>query len=39
MVLQLKYNTVGHLFQDRFKARIEHDSYLITVIRYIHQIL
>jgi len=33
-----KYNTVGHLFQDRFKSeKVEHDSYLITVIRYIHQ--
>lgn len=33
-----KYNTVGHLFQDRFKSeRVDRDKYLITVIRYIHQ--
>jgi len=33
-----KYNTVGHLFQDRFKSEIvERDAYLMTVIRYIHQ--
>jgi len=34
----LKYNTTGHLFQDRYRSeRIEKDKYLLTVIRYIHQ--
>jgi len=34
----LKYQRVGHLFQDRFKSEpVEDDSYLITVLRYIHQ--
>ncbi len=33
-----KYNRSGHLFQDRYKSQaIEDDSYLLTVIRYIHQ--
>lgn len=33
-----KYNTVGHLFQGRYKSEpVEHDPYLLTVIRYIHQ--
>ena len=33
-----KYNTTGHLFQDRFKSEnVEDDEYLVTVIRYIHQ--
>lgn len=33
-----KYNTVGHLFQDRFKSEaVEDDQYLLTAIRYIHQ--
>jgi len=33
-----KYNTVGHLFQDRFRSeRVDRDAYLVTVIRYIHQ--
>lgn len=33
-----KYNTNGHLFQDRFKSeKVESDQYLLTVIRYIHQ--
>ncbi|MDO9536683.1 MAG: transposase [Bacillota bacterium] len=33
-----KYNTTGHLFQDRFKSEaIEQDKYLLTVVRYIHQ--
>jgi len=33
-----KYNTVGHLFQDRFRSeRVEQDAYIMTVIRYIHQ--
>ncbi|MCR5784355.1 MAG: transposase [Eubacterium sp.] len=34
----LKYNRIGHLFQDRFKSEVvEDDSYLLTVIRYIHR--
>jgi len=34
----LKYNAVGHLFQDRYKSeKVESDEYLMTVIRYIHQ--
>jgi hypothetical protein len=34
----LKYNTTGHLFQDRFRSEsIEEDEYLLTVVRYIHQ--
>ena len=34
----LKYQRVGHLFQDRFKSEpIETDEYLFTVLRYIHQ--
>jgi len=33
-----KYETTGHLFQDRFKSEIiDSDKYLMTVIRYIHQ--
>jgi len=33
-----KYQTIGHLFQDRFKSeKVENDSYLLTVVRYIHQ--
>lgn len=33
-----KYNTTGHLFQDRFKSEnVEDDKYLLTVVRYIHQ--
>jgi REP element-mobilizing transposase RayT len=33
-----KYNTVGHLFQDRFRSEsVYSDAYLMTVIRYIHQ--
>lgn len=33
-----KYNTTGHLFQDRCKSeRIEDDGYILTAIRYIHQ--
>lgn len=32
-----KYGRVGHLFQDRFKSEaIEDDSYLLAVVRYIH---
>lgn len=34
----IKYQRVGHLFQDRFKSEpIEDDSYFLTVVRYIHQ--
>ncbi|WP_371367633.1 hypothetical protein SRRS_14980 [Sporomusa rhizae] len=34
----LKYKRIGHLFQDRYKSQvIEDDSYLLSVIRYIHQ--
>lgn len=34
----VKYQRVGHLFQDRFKSEpVEGDSYFLTVIRYIHQ--
>ena len=33
-----KYARSGHVFQDRFKSEnVEDDSYLKTVIRYIHQ--
>ena len=33
-----KYGRVGNLFQDRFKSEpVENDSYLLTVLRYIHQ--
>ncbi len=33
-----KYNTVGHLFQDRFRSEsVDNDAYLVTVTRYIHQ--
>ncbi len=34
----VKYQRVGHLFQDRFKSEpVEDDAYLMAVIRYIHQ--
>lgn len=34
----IKYQRVGHLFQDRFKSEpVEKDEYFLTVIRYIHQ--
>ena len=34
----IKYQRVGHLFQDRFKSEpVEDDAYLFTVLRYIHQ--
>lgn len=34
----IKYQRIGHLFQDRFKSEpIEDDFYFLTVIRYIHQ--
>jgi REP element-mobilizing transposase RayT len=33
-----KYNRTGHVFQDRYKSEcVEDDTYLLTVIRYIHQ--
>ncbi|TYQ15928.1 UNVERIFIED_CONTAM: REP element-mobilizing transposase RayT [Acetivibrio alkalicellulosi] len=33
-----KYNTSGHLFQDRFLSEnVENNGYFLTVIRYIHQ--
>lgn len=33
-----KYETTGHLFQDRFRSEtVETDGYLVRVIRYIHQ--
>ena len=33
-----KYQTTGHLFQDRFRSEnVEELSYLRTVVRYIHQ--
>lgn len=33
-----KYKRVGHLFQDRFRSEpVESDSYLLSLIRYIHQ--
>ncbi len=32
-----KYNRVGHVFQDRFRSEvIKNDSYLLSVIRYVH---
>ena len=34
----IKYQRVGHLFQDRFKSEpIDTDQYFLTVLRYIHQ--
>lgn len=33
-----KYNTTGHLFQDRYKSeKVDSDRYFLTVIRYIHR--
>ncbi len=33
-----KYGRSGHLFQDRYKSEpVETDSYIVTVLRYIHQ--
>ena len=33
----LKYERVGHLFQDRFKSEpVESENYFLTVVRYIH---
>ena len=32
-----KYNRVGHVFQNRFRSEpVENDSYLISLVRYIH---
>ena len=34
----MKHSRCGHLFQDRFKSEVvENDSYILTVLRYIHQ--
>ena len=34
----LKYERIGHVFQDRFKSEpVESDAYFITLLRYIHQ--
>ena len=34
----MKYERVGHLFQDRFRSEpVESDEYFLTVLRYIHQ--
>lgn len=34
----IKYQRVGHLFQDRFKSEpVETEEYFLTVLRYIHQ--
>lgn len=34
----VKYQRVGHLFQDRFKSEpVDDDTYFLTVLRYIHQ--
>lgn len=34
----VKYQRVGHLFQDRFKSEpVESETYLLQVIRYIHK--
>lgn len=34
----VKYQRVGHLFQDRFKSEpVEDDAYFAIVVRYIHQ--
>ena len=34
----LKYEHVGHLFQDRFRSEIVNDmEYFVTLLRYIHQ--
>ena len=34
----VKYQRVGHLFQDRFKSEpVEDDAYFLMVLRYIHQ--
>ena len=34
----IKYQRLGHLFQDRFKSEpVENDEYFLTVVRHIHQ--
>ena len=34
----LKYERVGHLFQDRFRSEpVENDEYFLAALRYIHQ--
>ena len=34
----MKYQRIGHLFQDRFKSEpVNDEAYLLTVLRYIHQ--
>ncbi len=34
----VKYQRIGHLFQDRFKSEpVNDDTYFLTVLRYIHQ--
>ncbi len=34
----IKYQRIGHLFQDRFKSEpVENEPYFMTVVRYIHQ--
>lgn len=34
----VKYQRVGHLFQDRYKSEpVDSDAYFLTVLRYIHQ--
>ena len=34
----VKYQRVGHLFQDRFRSEaVENDEYFLCVLRYIHQ--
>jgi putative transposase len=34
----LKYERIGHLFQERFKSEnVESSAYFLTVLRYIHQ--
>jgi putative transposase len=36
LYFNLKYNKVGHLWQDRFKSKvIEKDAYLLECIKYI----
>ena len=35
----VKYQRIGHLFQDRFKSEpVDDDSYFLTVLRYIHSL-
>ena len=34
----VKYQRIGHLFQDRFRSEpVDDDAYFLTVLRYIHQ--